>query len=193
MIAAAQFQLIATAFACQVTGVAHVHFSNYNTNKFPFLNGGKYLELGWHGVVHCDSGTDDMRLKGYRFYTQMFADLLTRLQATKEGQGSLLDNTMVVFASALRHSGHTVDDLPIIVAGNFGGKIRSGRVIRVQPPHPGRLLHDDPQPLRRAREDVRVEQGRPQGHVVQQRTLHRLGLSPRQRGNGQRARQRLRR
>ena len=127
MIASAQFQLIATAFACQVTKVAHVHFSNCNYNKFPFVNGGKnLLEQGWHGVVHCDSGTDDIRLKSYRWYTQLLADLLTRLQSTREGEGSLLDNTMVVFAE------------PPAALGPYGGRPAHHRGGELRREDPGR-------------------------------------------------------
>jgi len=133
-IAAAQIELIATAFACQATRVAHLHFSNIQNNTFPWLGGGQdFVTGGWHSVVHIDRGTDDQRLKTMQWYSQLLCDLVNRLAQTPDGQGSLLYNTVVMFISSLRQNYHGTTDLPILLAGNLGGKIKTGRLIRYTP------------------------------------------------------------
>jgi hypothetical protein len=133
-IAAAQVELIATAFACGASRVAHLHFTNIQTNTFAFLNGGQdFISGGWHNVVHIDAGTDEMRLRSMQFYSKVFADLITRLQQTPEGTGSVFDNTVVMFISSLRQNYHGVTDLPVLIAGNLGGKIKTGRLIKYTP------------------------------------------------------------
>jgi hypothetical protein len=133
-IAAAQVELIATAFACGAARVAHLHFTNIQTNTFAFLNGGQdFINGGWHNVVHIDAGTDEMRLRSMQWYSKVFADLITRLQQTPEGAGSVFDNTVVMFISSLRQNYHGVTDLPVLIAGNLGGKIKTGRLIKYSP------------------------------------------------------------
>jgi hypothetical protein len=133
-IAAAQIELIATSFACQATRVAHLHFSNVQDNTFPWLNNGQdFITGGWHSVVHIDNGSDDQRLRTMQWYMKVFGDLLTRLGQTPEGPGNLLDNTVVLFISSLRSSYHGTSDLPVVVAGNLGGKIKTGRLLRYTP------------------------------------------------------------
>jgi hypothetical protein len=129
-IAGAQIDLAATALSCQATRVAHLHFSNIQNNTFPWLAGGKdFVVGGWHSVVHIDSGTDDQRLRAMQWYMSVFGDLLNRLAATPDGPGTLLDSTLVLFVSSLRANNHGTDDLPVIVAGNLGGQIKTGRLI----------------------------------------------------------------
>jgi hypothetical protein len=134
VIAAAQIELIATAFACQATRVAHLHFSNVQDNTFPWLNNGQdFITGGWHSVVHIDRGTDDQRLRTMQWFSKVFGDLLTRLEQTPEGQGNLLDNTVVLFISSLRQNTHGTTDLPVLLAGNLGGRIKTGRLVRYTP------------------------------------------------------------
>ena len=50
------------------------------------------------------------------------------MKAVKEGDGTLLDNTMIVYGSGIGDGNrHNHDDLPVIVAGRGGGTITPGR------------------------------------------------------------------
>lgn len=62
------------------------------------------------------------------FHMEQFAYILGRMSKIKEGNGStLLDNTMLTYGSGLGDGGtHQYDNLPIIIAGSGGGKIRTG-------------------------------------------------------------------
>jgi hypothetical protein len=66
-----------------------------------------------------------------RWYYERFAELLGRLDAIKEGNGTLLDNTLVVvgneFVSA---SSHDTDPWPVFIAGSGGGRFKTGRYVQ---------------------------------------------------------------
>jgi hypothetical protein len=54
------------------------------------------------------------------------------MKATKEGDGSLLDNSMIVFGGGISDPDrHNHDDLPVILAGGGGGTLTQGRHIRL--------------------------------------------------------------
>ena len=53
-----------------------------------------------------------------RFQSEMLADLLGKMRAVREPGGTLLDNSMLVYGSAIRDGNrHDHDDLPVILAG----------------------------------------------------------------------------
>jgi hypothetical protein len=71
------------------------------------------------------------------FHVQLFAHLLEKLQATPEGDGTLLDHVAVVYGSGLSDGDrHTHEDLPVLVAGGANGRIRGGRHLVVPPETP---------------------------------------------------------
>ena len=65
------------------------------------------------------------------FHVSLFGYFLDRLKATKEGDGTLLDNTMLVYGSAICDgNSHTHADLPVLVAGGSGSKLKLGRHVQ---------------------------------------------------------------
>jgi hypothetical protein len=67
-----------------------------------------------------------------RWYAERFAELLKGLDAVKEGDGTLLDNTVVVWGNEAVTGNHDATSAVFVVAGGGGGKLRSGRVVDVQ-------------------------------------------------------------
>jgi hypothetical protein len=62
---------------------------------------------------------------------QQFAYILNRLRSIPEGEGNLLDNSMIVYGGGLADGDrHAHDDLPLLLAGRGGGTILPGRLIR---------------------------------------------------------------
>lgn len=121
IIGAMHNSLLATALGCGTTRVASLHYSNIQSNQFPFLNGGKDLiaETGanWHAVCHHDAGSDALRTKVATWYTEMWVDLLRKLENTPDVNGSVLDNTIVLFTTSLGNRSHGVQDIPYFIAG----------------------------------------------------------------------------
>jgi hypothetical protein len=67
-----------------------------------------------------------------RFYVERFAYLLARLREVKEGDGTLLDASLIMYGSGLSDgNGHEHHDLPTVMAGQGGGTVKSGRHLRL--------------------------------------------------------------
>ncbi len=62
------------------------------------------------------------------WHIEQYAYFLQKLKSIKEGDKTLLDNSMVLFTSDLRDGNrHSPKNLPIILAGKGGGKIKTGQ------------------------------------------------------------------
>jgi hypothetical protein len=64
------------------------------------------------------------------YHTSLFAYFLEKLKATKDGDGSLLDHSMIVYGGAICDgNSHSHVDLPVLVAGRGDGQLKPGRHI----------------------------------------------------------------
>ena len=65
------------------------------------------------------------------YHAKMLAYFLDRLNKTPDGEGSLLDHSMVLYGSSMSNSNqHDHDPLPIILAGGAAGQLEGGRHIK---------------------------------------------------------------
>ena len=119
--------LIVLAFQTDVTRIVTFTLANEGSNKtYPNIN----VTQGHHNLSH--HGGDKAKIEKIHriniFHMHQLAYLLEKLDATPEGDGSLLDHSMILYGSGNsdgnRHSHH---DLPIILAGQGGGTLKSGR------------------------------------------------------------------
>jgi hypothetical protein len=63
-----------------------------------------------------------------RYHVELFAEFIGKLKATKEGDGTLLDHSMIVYGSGLSDGNrHTHEDLPLLLLGRGDGKLKPGR------------------------------------------------------------------
>src|SRR5438105_11673378 len=63
-----------------------------------------------------------------RFHIGQLAYLLEKMRAVQEGDGTLLDNVMIVYGSGIGDGNrHNHNDLPVLLAGRGGGTIKTGR------------------------------------------------------------------
>jgi hypothetical protein len=95
----------------------------------------KFIE-GVRGALHLDlthgktAATKAMYLKTNQFHMQQFTYLVQRLKQIDEGGQSLLDNSMLMFASNLYDGDlHGADQMPIVLAGKAGGAMKTGRTL----------------------------------------------------------------
>ena len=87
---------------------------------------------GHHSISHHQGDGErlDKLIKIDELHVSMFAYLLKRLRETPDGDGTLLDHSLVVFGSSISESNiHTHDDLPIVVAGTANGQLTGNRHI----------------------------------------------------------------
>jgi hypothetical protein len=88
---------------------------------------------GHHSISHHQNKPDNLaKIKAINTYhTTQLAYLTGKLKAVAEGEGTLLDNCMIAYGSAIGDGNrHNHDDLPVLLAGHGGGTIQSGRHIR---------------------------------------------------------------
>jgi hypothetical protein len=120
--------LMVLAFWSDSTRVSTFMFGNDVTNRnFSFIDG---VNGGHHSISHHQNNGDqlDQYEKINRWHTEQYAYMLDRMKSIKEGDGTLLDNSMVAFGSPIRDgNAHNPRNVPIVVAGTAGGKLRSGR------------------------------------------------------------------
>ena len=78
-----------------------------------------------------DEGIRQNLAKLDRFHIEQFARLVQKMDAVKEGEGTLLDNTMFLLGSGLGSGElHEPTNLPTILAGGAGGRLRPGRHVQ---------------------------------------------------------------
>jgi len=97
-----------------------------------------YPEIGvpdvHHGLSHHQGDAQKLAKIAQidAYHTRTFAYYLERLQATREGDGSLLDHSTVLFGCSMSDGNdHLLQNLPIVVAGGGSGRVRTGRHLRL--------------------------------------------------------------
>src|SRR5262249_37573469 len=85
---------------------------------------------GHHSISHHQGDNEklDKLIKIDELHVSVYAYLLKRLQETRDGDGMLLDHSLVLFGSSISESNiHTHDDLPIVLAGSANGQPHGNR------------------------------------------------------------------
>ncbi|HVH44579.1 MAG TPA: DUF1552 domain-containing protein [Labilithrix sp.] len=115
------------AFRCDLTRVITFGYEHTVTEQtHPWLG----VTEGYHiGITHNQPGAQYAAVN--KWIVSQLAYLLDQLKATKDASGSsLLDSSIVYFASEMGEgSSHSTKDIPIIVCGGGGGRIRKGRLL----------------------------------------------------------------
>ena len=123
--------LIVLAFQMDKTRIATLMLNNdLSQMNFGFLK-------GVHGSLHLDlthngrePAREAMYLKTNQYHVAQFAYLVGRLKAIAEGEGSLLDHSLLMGCSNLFDGDrHQADEMPILLAGRGGGGMPTGRVL----------------------------------------------------------------
>jgi hypothetical protein len=134
--------IVASAFACDLTRIAsfQMRLGETDTDTYSFLgNSGEH-----HLTSHNPDSDADARaqlIKIYTFYAQKFAYLLDKLDSIVEGNGTVLDNTLVVWGSEIgKGNNHSFENIPFVLAGGAGGRVKPGRVMRLANVDHSRLL-----------------------------------------------------
>ncbi|MBM3756832.1 MAG: DUF1552 domain-containing protein [Acidobacteria bacterium] len=117
--------IIAMAFQTDKTRVASLLISrDLSAMYYPFLN----VTMGHHGASHYNNNDAYERIA--RFHVEQYAYLASKLDSMKEGEGTVLDNSCLMFLSNL-WIGRKHDNfrLPLLLTGGLGGTLKTGRVL----------------------------------------------------------------
>ena len=120
--------LIAVAFQSDTTRISTFMFGNAVSGvNMRFLDG---VTDSHHEISHHSKDPEKLRQYAIinRWHVDQYGYLLRKLAAMKEGEKSVLDNSMIMFASALSDgNSHNPHQLPVVLAGRAGGRIASGQ------------------------------------------------------------------
>ena len=121
--------LMVLAFQADVTRVSSLMFARAGSNR-------SYREVsvpdGHHGLSHHQSRESNLEKirRIDRFHVEQFAYFVERLKSVREGDGTLLDNCMILYGSGISDGNrHNNENLPLVLAGRGGGSIDTGRHI----------------------------------------------------------------
>jgi hypothetical protein len=122
--------LLALAFQADLTRIATLVFANDGSNRnYRFIG----VPDGHHDLSHHGQNQEKQAKIGKinRFHIEQLAYLLGKLNGIREGEGSLLDNCMILYGSGISDGNrHNHDELPILVAGRANGTLRTGHHLR---------------------------------------------------------------
>jgi hypothetical protein len=122
---------LALAFQTDMTRVATFMFGNEGSNRGYSMVGAKD---GHHSLSHHRDNKEMVeQLKRIdRYLMGHYAVFLSKLRSIREGDGTLLDNCMVLYGSGIKDgNAHSHHNLPILLAGRAGGSIRPGRHLQL--------------------------------------------------------------
>src|SRR5207244_3530617 len=116
--------ILVLGFQTDTTRICTLKLNNdHSSLRFPNL-GVDYMIH--HLLSHSD--TADW-LKVNQFFLEQVAYIGRKLDAIREGERTLLDNTMLLFCSSMLTGNHDANQLPVEVLGGAGGRIKAGRVL----------------------------------------------------------------
>ena len=124
--------MMVLAFQTDTTRVCSYMFANAGSNR-------AYREIGindgHHSLSHHQGRRDKLdKIRDInRLHVTQLSYILQRLKSIPEGDGTLLDNCMIVYGSGISDGNrHNNENLPILVAGGGGGRIDTGRHVKVR-------------------------------------------------------------
>jgi hypothetical protein len=116
--------ILVLGFQTDTTRICTLKLNNdHSSLRFPHL---KVDYMIHHLLSHSD--TADW-LKVNQFFTEQVAYVARKLAAIKEGERTALDNSMILFCSSMMTGSHDASQLPVVLLGGGGGRIRGGRVL----------------------------------------------------------------
>lgn len=122
--------LMVLAFQTDTTRVSTFMFANEGSNRSYKMVG---VSDGHHEMSHHQKTPEKLEAlkKINNFHVTQLAYILNKMDSIKEGDRTLLDNSMIVYGAGICDGDrHNHDDLPLLFAGLGGGKIKSGQHLK---------------------------------------------------------------
>ncbi len=146
-------KLATMALACDLTRVATVQYGRGGAqHRFSWLgpefqsdpdNGPNDSTSGIHGLAHNEANPSSREklARCHTWYAGELAAFVDMLKAVPEGNGTMADNTLVVWMNELGKGGnHTFLQTPWVLVGNLGGTLNTGNLIAAPKASHNRLL-----------------------------------------------------
>ncbi len=128
--------LTALAFQGDATRIVVFMLAHEGSNRaFPEIG----IPEAHHQISHHQGNAEKLAkiARIDRFYVERLKDFIERLKSVPDGEGTLLDQSMVLHGSGISEGNkHLHSNLPIVLAGRGGGTLSPGRHVRFADPTP---------------------------------------------------------
>jgi hypothetical protein len=126
------YDLLALAFQTDTTRLSTFMIAHDGSNRsYPFIG----VSDGHHDLSHHGGNAEKKKKIATinQFHVSEFAYFLDKLKSIQEGDGTLLDQCMIVYGSGISDGdAHAHHDLPVLLAGKGGGTLAPGRHLRFE-------------------------------------------------------------
>ena len=124
------FDLMALAFQADITRVITLSMDREASMR-TYTNLG--IAEGFHPLSHHGNqpAKMDKLVQIQKYHTEVLAGFIKKIEAAKEGDGTVLDHSTILFGSDMSNSDrHNNDPLPSVVLGHANGKIKGGQHLK---------------------------------------------------------------
>ena len=124
------FDLMALAFQADITRVITLSM-DHEASMRTYTN--LSIAEGFHPLSHHGNNPQkmDKLVQIQKYHTEVFAGFIKKIEATKEGSGTVLDHSTILFGSDMSNSDrHNNDPLPSVIMGHANGKIKGGQHLK---------------------------------------------------------------
>lgn len=119
--------MMVLAFQADLTRIGTFMYANDGSNRsYPMIG----ISDGHHDVSHHGKNADKLAKKQQidRFHVEQLAYMLEKMASIKEVEGTLLDNSMILYGAGISDGDrHNHDDLPLLLAGGGAGRLKVGK------------------------------------------------------------------
>jgi hypothetical protein len=130
------FDLQVLAYKSEITRISTLMLARENSNSVYPATG---VREGFHNASHHSNERKNMDQFAVinQYHVKMLGYFLEKLRSTPDGDGTLLDHSMILYGSSLSDGNeHNFDPLPVVLAGGASGRLRGGRHVRHAPHTP---------------------------------------------------------
>jgi hypothetical protein len=130
------FDLQVLAYKAEITRISTLMLARENSNAVYQASG---VREGFHNASHHSNDRKNMDQFAVinRYHVQMLASFMEKLRSTPDGDGTLLDHSLILYGSSLSDGNeHNFDPLPVVLAGGASGRLRGGRHLKYAPHTP---------------------------------------------------------
>ena len=124
------FDLQVLAYKADITRISTLMLARENSNTVYTATG---VREGFHNASHHSNERKNMDQFAVinQYHVRMLTYFLERLRSTPDGDGTLLDHSMILYGSSLSDGNeHNFDPLPVVLAGGASGQLKGGRHLR---------------------------------------------------------------
>lgn len=133
-----QVQMVSQAFACDLTRIITLQYFEAGSDglapwALPSVSSSDPLadpHVAGHQYSYNSGNAISLRLAEYqRWFTVQVVKLMDQLDAIPEGDGTVLDHTLIWWTNEFGGSNHFYNDVPMVLAGTANGKFKTGRYL----------------------------------------------------------------